>query len=225
MNRQVVLAKTPAGIPQAGDFALRGAPVPELGNGNVLIENHFLSVEPAMRGWLADKSNYSKPILVGEVMRSLASGKVVASRNPHYVVGDWVTGWFGWQETAEVREQDILRKISESDLPPSLSLGILGLNGLAAYLGLTVAGQPRAGETVVVSTAAGAVGSAVGQIAKILAFAPMGWTHFSIIRLALFTMPFFGRSMWERGLLSAGPPHMRAGIPGTRDRGRSGISS
>jgi NADPH-dependent curcumin reductase CurA len=176
MNRQVVLAKTPAGIPQASDFALHEAPVPELRNGNVLIENHFLSVEPAMRGWLADKSNYSKPILVGEVMRSLASGKVVASRNPHYVVGDWVTGWFGWQETAEIREEDILRKISESDLPLSLSLGILGLNGLAAYLGLTVAGQPRAGETVVVSTAAGAVGSAVGQIAKILGCRTIGIT-------------------------------------------------
>jgi NADPH-dependent curcumin reductase CurA len=89
-----------------------------------------------MRGWLADKSNYSKPILVGDVMRSLASGKVVASRNPHYSVGDWVTGWFGWQETAEVSEADILRKIGETDLPLSLSLGILGLNGLAAISGL-----------------------------------------------------------------------------------------
>ena len=176
MNRQVILAKAPAGIPQASDFALHQAPVPELKNGDVLIENHFLSVEPAMRGWLADKSNYSKPILVGEVMRSLASGKVVASRNSRYSVGDWVTGWFGWQETAEVREEDILRKVSESDLPLSLSLGILGLNGLAAYLGLTVAGQPRAGETVVVSTAAGAVGSAVGQIAKILGCRAIGIT-------------------------------------------------
>jgi NADPH-dependent curcumin reductase len=176
MNRQVVLAKTPAGIPQASDFALHEAPVPDLKNGNVLVENHFLSVEPAMRGWLADKSNYSKPILVGEVMRSLASGKVIASRNSLYSMGDWVTGWFGWQETAEVSEADILRKVGETDLPLSLSLGILGLNGLAAYLGLTVAGQPCAGETVVVSTAAGAVGSAVGQIAKILGCRTIGIT-------------------------------------------------
>lgn len=176
MNRQVVLAKIPVGIPQADDFACRKSSIPELAAGDVLIENHFLSVEPAMRGWLADKSNYSKPILVGDVMRSLASGKVIASRNPRFSVGDLVTGWFGWQETALVREEDIVRKISETDLPLSLSLGILGLNGLAAYLGLTIAGEPRHGETVVVSTAAGAVGSAVGQIAKILGCRTVGIT-------------------------------------------------
>jgi NADPH-dependent curcumin reductase CurA len=176
MNRQVVLAKTPVGIPQADSFVLVEAPIPKLADGSVLIENHFLSVEPAMRGWLADKSNYSTRIAIGDVMRSLAAGKVIASKSPKYSVGDYVTGWFGWQETAHVREEDILHKVEETDLPLSLSLGILGLNGIAAYLGLTIAGEPREGDTVVVSTAAGAVGSAVGQIANILGCRTVGIT-------------------------------------------------
>jgi NADPH-dependent curcumin reductase CurA len=176
MNRQVILARRPTGIPEAGDFTLEEAPIPDLADGDVLVENHFLSVEPAMRGWLADKSNYSKPINVGDVMRSLATGRVIATRNTGYSIGDFVTGWFGWQEMAKVRKEDIVRKISETDLPLSLSLGLLGLNGLAAYLGLTIAGEPRAGDTVVVSTAAGAVGSAVGQIAKIVGCRAVGIT-------------------------------------------------
>lgn len=176
MNRQVILARRPTGIPAASDFSLAEAPIPDLADGDVLVENHFLSVEPAMRGWLADTSNYSKPINVGEVMRSLATGQVIATRNPGYKIGDFVTGWFGWQDTARVRDEDISRKIGETDLPLSLSLGLLGLNGVTAYLGLTIAGEPRAGDTVVVSTAAGAVGSAVGQIAKILGCRTVGIT-------------------------------------------------
>jgi hypothetical protein len=119
-----------------------------------------------MRGWIVDKVGYSKPVGIGEVMRSFASGRVEASRSPDYAAGDLVTGMFGWQDYAAVEAAAIERKISEADLPLSTSLGVLGLNGVTAYFGLLEIGQPVAGETVVVSTAAGSVGSCVGQIAK-----------------------------------------------------------
>jgi NADPH-dependent curcumin reductase CurA len=106
-------------------------------------------------------------VAIGAVMRSLSTGRVVASRDAGYQAGDLVTGWLGWQEYACVRPQAIQRKLPPSGLPISTSLGVLGLNGLTAYLGLLDIGRPKAGQTVVVSTAAGAVGSCVGQIAKI----------------------------------------------------------
>lgn len=168
MNRQVILAERPTGIPQACHFSLVDSPTPALELGWILVENHFLSVEPAMRGWLADTGNYSNPINVGDVMRAIGAGRVVDSRSDRFPVGALVTGWFGWQELAAVREQDVIREIKETDLPLSLSLGVLGLNGMAAYLGLTQVGVPAVGDTVVVSTAAGAVGSIVGQVARLL---------------------------------------------------------
>ncbi|MCR8547567.1 NADP-dependent oxidoreductase [Salipiger sp. P9] len=176
-NRRTVLAKPVEGIAQAEHFALDTATVAAPAAGEILVENHYLSVEPAMRGWLADKSNYSAPIGIGEVMRAIAVGKVLASGDPAYAEGDIVTGWFGWQEAATVGVDKVIRKVTETDLPVSLSLGLLGLNGLAAYLGLTIAGEPKPGDTVVVSTAAGSVGSAVGQIAKILGCRTVGITR------------------------------------------------
>ena len=133
----------------------------------MLVRNAFLSVEPAMRGWLADSGNYSAPVPVGSVMRSLAVGQVAASRSAGCAEGDWLLGWFGWQEWAAAGEGAVLRRIAETDLPPSLALGVLGLNGVTALLALEKIGQPKAGETVLVSTAAGSVGSAVGQIAQL----------------------------------------------------------
>jgi NADPH-dependent curcumin reductase CurA len=133
----------------------------------VVVRNLYLSVEPAMRGWVSAVRNYSEPVAIGAVMRAFATGRVEASRHPHYHPGDYVTGMFGWQDYAAVDGSTILRKIVDTDLPLSTSLGVLGLNGLTAYFGLLDVGRPRAGETVVVSTAAGAVGSCVGQIAKI----------------------------------------------------------
>ena len=166
-NRQVWLQSRPNGIPRAEDFAIRtaGIPVPE--EGQFLIRNAFLSVDPAMRGWIADKSTYWPRIEVGDTMRAFSVGEVVASRNPRYSIGDKVMGIFGWQDYAAVSEPAVMRKVLEDDLPLSLSLGVLGLNGLTAYFGLLEVCKPKAGETVVVSTAAGAVGSAAGQIAKI----------------------------------------------------------
>jgi len=166
-NRQVLLKSRPVGIPQAEHFEIRSTPVPEIGEGESLVRNLFLSVEPAMRGWVNAASNYSRPVGIGEVMRAFAVGRVVQSRNPKYPEGTVVMGLLGWQEYAITDGSPVRRIVKETDLPLSLSLGVLGLNGITAYFGLNAVGQPKAGETVVVSTAAGAVGSLVGQLAKL----------------------------------------------------------
>jgi NADPH-dependent curcumin reductase len=166
-NRQIWLCSRPNGIPQASDFALREADLPSIPDGEFLVRNQFLSADPAMRGWIADKSTYWPRIEVGDTMRAFAVGDVVESRNAAYAVGDKVMGIFGWQDYAAVKQPQVMRKVLEHDLPLSLSLGVLGLNGLTAYFGLLDVCRPKAEETVVVSTAAGGVGSAVGQIAKI----------------------------------------------------------
>jgi NADPH-dependent curcumin reductase CurA len=166
-NRQVRLKSRPSGIPQAEHFEIVAAPVPELRDGQLLVRNDFLSVDPAMRGWVSAVANYSQPVGIGEVMRSFAAGEVIASRHPGYAVGEKVMGMLGWQEYAVSDGSQITRKVKETDLPLSASLGVLGLNGVTAYFALLDVGQPRAGDTVVVSTAAGAVGATVGQIAKL----------------------------------------------------------
>ena len=166
INRQVWLKSRPNGIPRAEDFAIRDAAVPELADGEFLVRNRILSVDPAMRGWIADTSTYWPRLEVGDTMRAFSAGDVVASRHPDYAKGDQVMGIFGWQDYAAVQPRQVMRKVREPDLPLSLSLGVLGLNGLTAYFGMLDVCQPKAGETVVVSTAAGAVGSAAGQIAR-----------------------------------------------------------
>jgi NADPH-dependent curcumin reductase CurA len=176
MNRQVRLKERPTGIPQAKHFEIVEALVPELAERQFLIRNEFLSVEPAMRGWVSAVTNYSTPVRIGEVMRAFAAGTVVASRHAGFVEGDKVMGMLGWQQFAVSDGTSITRKVKETDLPLSLSLGLLGLNGVTAYFGLLDLGVPRPGDTVVVSTAAGAVGSAVGQIAKLMGCQAVGIT-------------------------------------------------
>jgi NADPH-dependent curcumin reductase CurA len=176
MNRQCILISRPEGIAQAENFSVIESEQLPLAEGQIRIRNSFLSVEPAMRGWIADAGNYSDPVPIGSVMRALAVGEVVESRNPDFQSGEIVTGWFGWQEEAIADAAAIVRRVEESDLPHSLALGVLGINGVTAHLALTMIGQPQAGETVLVSTAAGAVGSAVGQIAKILGCRTVGIT-------------------------------------------------
>lgn len=166
-NRQVWLQSRPNGIPQARDFSIRRVAIQRPAEGQFLVQNEFLSVDPAMRGWIADASTYWPRIEIGDTMRAFSVGEVVESLNPRYAVGDKVMGIFGWQDYAVVDEARVMRKVLERDVPLSASLGVLGLNGLTAYFGLLDVCRPKAGETVVVSTAAGAVGSAVGQIAKI----------------------------------------------------------
>lgn len=173
-NRQVILVARPTGVAQAEHFEIRSNFARPPGEGELLVRNRFLSVEPAMRGWIADAGNYSDPVAIGAVMRSLAAGEVVASNVAAYAPGDKVAGWFGWQDYATVGAEAVVRKVTEDDLPLSLSLGVLGINGVTALLALTRIGQPAPGETVLVSTAAGAVGSAVGQIAKILGCRTVG---------------------------------------------------
>ena len=166
-NRQVRLIHRPIGIPQAGDFEIVAAPLVEPGPGQMRVRNIFLSVEPAMRGWVSAVGNYSEPVPLGGVMRSLAAGRVDQSNHPDFPVGTLVTGMFGWQDYAVVNPGDIEHVVTDLDLPLSTFLGVLGLNGVTAHYGLLEVGRPRPGETVVVSTAAGAVGSCVGQIARI----------------------------------------------------------
>jgi NADPH-dependent curcumin reductase CurA len=167
VNRQVLLASRPEGIPQATNFRIVESPVPVPGPGQILVRNAWLSVEPAMRGWVSAVANYSEPVAIGAVMRSFAAGHVVASNDPAWPVGTAVAGMLGWQDYALVVAATIGRRVEEADLPLSTALGVLGLNGVTAHYGLLALGEPRAGETVVVSTAAGAVGSCVGQIAKL----------------------------------------------------------
>jgi NADPH-dependent curcumin reductase len=172
-HRQVRLKSRPIGIPEASHFEIVSVPVPEPRDGEMLIRNEFLSVDPAMRGWVNAAANYARPVGIGEVMRAYAAGEVVASRHKAFREGDKVMGQLGWQEYA-LSDGTGLRKVKETDLPLSLSLGILGLNGRTAYFGFLDLGLPRPGDTVVVSTAAGAVGSAVGQIAKIMGCRTVG---------------------------------------------------
>lgn len=175
-NAQVILKSRPQGIPQAEHFEVLQSALAPIEAGQFLVRNEFLSVEPAMRGWVNAAANYSDPVPVGGVMRSFAAGTVVASRHPGYAEGDQVMGMLGWQEYAASDGSGIRRKVLERDLPLSLSLGVLGINGVTAYFALTEIGEPRPGDTVVVSTAAGSVGSAVGQIAKIAGCRTVGIT-------------------------------------------------
>ena len=174
LNRQVRLKSRPAGIPQAENFEIAATPVPEPADGEVLVRNIYLSVDPAMRGWVSAIANYAEPVPIGGVMRAGAVGRVEVSRHSGFVPGDFVAGMFGWQDYIVLPGQSIQRKITERDVPVSTALGVLGLNGLTAYFGLLDVGQPKAGETVAVSTAAGAVGSCAGQIAKIMGCRTVG---------------------------------------------------
>jgi len=176
INRQIYLKSRPNGIPQPEDFAIREAPIPNIGENQFLIRNEFLSADPAMRGWITDKSTYWPRIEIGDTMRAYSVGEVVKTNHPDYAVGEKVMGIFGWQDYAAVTTPQVYRKVVERDLPLSLSLGVMGLNGLTAYFGIHEVLKPKPGETVIVSTAAGGVGSAAGQMAKIAGSRVVGVT-------------------------------------------------
>ena len=175
-NRQVVLRARPLGIPQAEHFEIREAATIAPCDGEILIRNLYLSVDPAMRGWVNAAANYSDPVGIGEVMRSIAVGEIVQSNHADYAPGELVCGMFGWQEIAVSDGGNVWFKHDPAAAPATTALGILGLNGITAYFGLLDVGRPQPGETVVVSTAAGAVGSAVGQIARIQGCRTVGIT-------------------------------------------------
>jgi hypothetical protein len=165
-NRKITLASRPVGMPKPTDFKLVEAPVLSPNAGEVLAKTLYVSVDPYMRGRMNDAKSYAAPVEIGGVMVGGVAGQVIESANPRFAVGDIVQGEFGWQEYAITNGKGV-RKIDPSIAPISTSLGVLGMPGLTAYFGLLEIGQPKAGETVVVSGAAGAVGSIVGQIAKI----------------------------------------------------------
>ncbi|MBX3258615.1 MAG: NADP-dependent oxidoreductase [Labilithrix sp.] len=164
-NTQVRLAARPSGFPDASCFRIEEAPVPEPKDGEVLVQNHFLSLDPYMRGRMNEARSYAPPVAIGDVMVGGTAGEVVASKSSSFAVGDKVVGAFGWQEYG-VSDGRGLTKV-DGELPLSVYLGAAGMPGVTAYVGLYDIGEPKRGETVVVSAAAGAVGSVVGQLAKL----------------------------------------------------------
>jgi len=166
MNLQVLLRRRPKGEPVAEDFDIVETPVPQPGPGEVLVRARYLSLDPYMRGRMSDAKSYSAPVELGAVMEGQTAGEVVASNAPGFAPGDTVLGGFGWQRFSVVQPGRLF-KIDPKEAPLSASLGVLGMPGLTAWVGLEDIGQPKAGETVVVSAASGAVGQVVGQIAKI----------------------------------------------------------
>ncbi|MFN7220079.1 MAG: NADP-dependent oxidoreductase, partial [Burkholderiales bacterium] len=166
-NRTVRLIARPIGEPKAADFKIATEPLPPLNDGQVLIRNSYLSLDPAMRGWMNEGKSYIEPVRLGDVMRAGGVGEVVESRNPKFQVGDFVSGMAGVQ-TYCVSDGPGWPKVDPNLAPLTTYLNVLGMPGMTAYFGLLEVGQPKAGETVVVSGAVGAVGATVGQIAKIM---------------------------------------------------------
>ena len=165
-NRQIVLKSRPVGLPAPADFGMVESPIPEPGDGEVLTRTLWLSLDPYMRSRMNAAKSYAPSVAVGGVMVGRTVGRVLASRAPGFTAGDLVVGPGGWQDYAAIPGAG-LRKLDPALAPASTALGVLGMPGMTAYVGLLDIGQPQAGETVVVSAASGAVGSAVGQIAKI----------------------------------------------------------
>ena len=165
-NRRIVLARRPRGAPVPEDFRLEEAPVPAPAEGEVLVRHRFVSLDPYQRGRMDDAKSYAKPVALDAVMECQAVGQVAASRDPRFREGDWVLGGFGWQDLS-VRPAKALIPLDPAEAPPSTALGVLGMPGLTAWVGLTDIGQPKPGETLVVSAASGAVGQVVGQLGRI----------------------------------------------------------
>ena len=168
INRQILLASRPQGEPSAENFKLVETPVAPLADGQVLVRHHFLSLDPYMRGRMNDAKSYAAPQPLDAVMIGGTAGEVVESKNAHFKAGDKVVGMGGWQEYAVVDadQRGVLQKVDTTHVPLSAYLGAVGMPGVTGWYGLVKIIAPKSGETVVVSSAAGAVGGAVGQLAK-----------------------------------------------------------
>jgi len=173
VNRQVLLKSRPEGAPSLDNFELIETPRPQAAAGEVLMRTLYLSLDPYMRGRMSAAKSYAAPAAVGQPMVGGTVGEIVASRHPDYASGDIVLGFGGWQEYA-LSNGAGLRKLDPAAAPVSTALGVLGMPGMTAYVGLLEIGQPKPGETVVVAAASGAVGSVVGQIARIKGCRPVG---------------------------------------------------
>ena len=167
-NQQIHLVSRPTGEASAENFKLLEVEVPELKEGQVLVRHHFLSLDPYMRGRMNDAKSYAVPQPLNAVMQGGTAGAVAASKSPHYVVGDKVVGFGGWQQYSvnDAATPGLLRKVDTAQVPLSAYLGAVGMPGVTAWYGLTQICKPKAGQTIVVSAASGAVGSVVGQLAK-----------------------------------------------------------
>lgn len=166
MNKQIKLAKRPSGLPDADTWVLEEGPIPEPKEGEIVVKQSYISLDPAMRGWLRDVRSYIPPVQIGEVMRAGSVGEVIASKNPKFAVGSYVAGWGGVQQYC-LTDGRGWYPVDPSLAPLPVYIGTLGMPGMTAYFGLLDVGKPEAGQTVLVSAAAGAVGSVVGQIARI----------------------------------------------------------
>jgi NADPH-dependent curcumin reductase CurA len=166
VNRQILLKSRPQGAPGLDNFELTETAIPAPGEGELLMRTLYLSLDPYMRGRMSAAKSYAKPAAVGAPMVGGTVGEVVKSRHPGYAAGDVVLGYGGWQDYA-LSNGVGLRKLDPAAAPVSTALGVLGMPGMTAYVGLNEIGQPKPGETVVVAAASGAVGSVVGQLAKI----------------------------------------------------------
>ncbi|MBL4847956.1 MAG: NADP-dependent oxidoreductase [Planctomycetes bacterium] len=165
-NLQIRLVRRPTGLPSPEDFEIGEAPLPDPGEGEVLVANHYLSLDPAMRGWMKEGRSYIPPVELGDVMRGGTYGEVLRSNHPTLAPGDRVVGMLGWQSHALSKGDDLYRVPPEVTGPQAL--GVLGMTGLTAYFGLLDVGRPQEGDTLLVSGAAGATGSVVGQIGKLM---------------------------------------------------------
>jgi NADPH-dependent curcumin reductase CurA len=165
-NRRWLLASRPQGEPTANNFHLDTAPTPQPAAGQVLLRTVYLSLDPYMRGRMSDAPSYAAPVEVGQLMVGGTVSRVVASQHPGFKTGDWVLGYAGWQDYA-LSDGSGLRNLGPDQKHPSRLLGVLGMPGFTAYMGLLDIGQPQQGETLVVAAASGAVGSVVGQIGKL----------------------------------------------------------
>lgn len=164
-NRQVLLKSRPTGMPTTADFAIADSPMPDPAEGEVLVRGIYLSLDPYMRGRISAARSYAKPVEIGGVMEGRVVGQVARSRDPAFREGDYVVGGFGWQLYSAIPGKGLL-KLDPAEAPLSTALGVLGMPGLTAYVGLSEIGRPQQGETVVVSAASGAVGAVAGQLAK-----------------------------------------------------------
>src|SRR5919197_1064662 len=173
MNRRVTLAARPDGFPQESDFALDEVNVPGPGAGEVLVRVRYVSVDPYQRGRMSEARSYAKPLELGDVITSQSLGEVVESNDGRFAAGDLVVGQLGWQEYAVARG-GTLRRVPPGLEPPTLALHAVGATGMTAYFGLFDVGRPRAGDTVVVSGAAGAVGQIAGQLAGLAGCRTLG---------------------------------------------------
>lgn len=174
-NQQIVLASRPQGELQLSDLRLENLSVPVPAQGEVLLETIFLSIDPYMRWWMRAEKSYNTPIQIGEVIVGATVSRVRQSRHPGWQEGEWVLAFSGWRRFA-LSDGSGLRRLDPAIAPPSTALGVLGMTGFTAYAGLRNIGQPKPGETVVVAAASGAVGSAVGQIARIRGARAVGIT-------------------------------------------------